>query len=172
MALSLAFAGLIPERASQILQLILSDPLVYLPLLGIWFLFELFYLVSNSDSDVKESDLLENSISSIYVAIMISPIISSGGKITLAAFANPSARTFLSIILFIYASLMIFFAFTKILPHFMVYILGGASLDTTFTMLALIYVDGKIPIDFATVSVILIPVIIMHILKLFRKFGR
>ena len=172
MAFSLAFIGLIPERAAQILNLILGDPLVYLALLGIWLLFEIYYLVSNSDNDIKESDLLENSISSIFVSLMISPLITGGGKLSIAAFANPTSKTMLSIILFVYACFLIFCAFTKILPHFMVYILGGASIDTTFTMLALIYVDGKIPIDLATVSVVLIPVIIMHILKLFRKFGR
>ncbi len=170
--ISTNFLALIPERIAQIGKLIMSEPLVYFPLIGIWFIFELYYFVSSSDSDIKESDLLENSISSIYVAIMISPIVTDAGKFSFESFTNPSPRTILSIALFAYAGLLMLFAFTKMLPMFLVHILGGASIDTFFTMLALIWVDGSMPLDLATISVIIIPILIMHILKLFRRLSR
>ncbi len=172
MAISTSFIGLLSTRFSQVWALIMSEPIVYLPLIGIWFIFEFYYLVSSSNDDIKESDLLENSISSIYVAIMISPIVTNVSKFSFNVFTNPTPRTVLSMILFGYAAFLMICAFTKILPKFLVYLFGGASIDTMFTMLALIYVDGKIPIDMATVIVILIPVIFMHILKFFRRLTK
>lgn len=173
MAISLSVSALadIPARFGDIYTLVMGEPLVYIPLLGMWLLFELYYIVSSSDSDVKESDLLENSISSIYVAIMISPLFGDEG-FTLAAFSDPSARTWLSIILFCYAGFLIIMAFTKMLPQFLVHIFGGASLDMFGTVLALIYVDGTVPIDLATVAVLLIPILMMQVFGFLRRRAR
>ena len=170
-AFNLGFIGLIPQRFGQVIALIKGEPLVYLPILGLWLIFELYYTVSSSDSDVKESDLLENSISSVYVALVISPLFGEEG-FSFAAFSSPSPRTWLSIILFCYAGFLILMAFTKALPQFLVKILGGASIDMVGTMLALIWVDGTIPLDLATIAVILLPVLGMMILQLFRKMAR
>ena len=169
--ISLNFFGLIPERFAQVITVIKGEPLVYLHLLGIWFIFELYYIVSSSDSDVKEQDLIENSISSIYVALVISPFFGEGG-FSLAAFTNPSPRTWLSVILLCYASFLIIMAFTKALPQFMLHILGGASIDMVGTMLALIYVDGSIPFDLATVAIVLLPVLCMYIFQFLRRLSR
>ena len=170
MDFSLAFFGGIPQRFVEVFGVIVGDPLVYLPLLGMWLMFEVYYIISSSDGDVKESDLLENSVSTIYVAFVISPVFEEG--LSLAAFSDPTPRTILSIILFCYAGFLIIAAYTKMLPQFMVHILGGASLDMFATMLALLYVDGKVPIDLATIAVIFIPIALMYVLQTLRKFGR
>ncbi len=147
---------------------ILDQPLIYMPILGVWFLFELYYIVSSSENDIKESDILGNGVSSVYTAIMISPLVYGGGDFSLSAFADPSPRTLLSIGLFVYSGFMIVAAFTKILPKFIVDILGGASLDTFLTVLALFYVDAIVPVDFPLIVAMLIPVIILQVLKFIR----
>ncbi|MBI2546534.1 hypothetical protein HYV81_05110 [Candidatus Woesearchaeota archaeon] len=170
-AFNISSLAAIPERVGDVIGLIMGEPLVYIPLLSMWLLFELYYIVSSSDSDVKESDLLENSVSSIYIAVMISPLFGDEG-FSLAAFSNPSARTWLSIILFCYAAFLIIMAFTKMLPQFLVHVFGGASLDMFGTMLALIWVDGSIPIDLATIAVLLIPILLMQVFGFFRRMAR
>ena len=165
----LEFLALMPERMVQIWALFWEEPLVYFPMLGIWALFELYYIVSNDDNDVREVDVLDNGISSIYVAIMISPVIARGGELVAADFFSPTPRTLLSIGLFAYALFLILAAFFKFMPLAVVHFLGGASIDTFFTLIGLVYVNSEIPLDAPLITVILIPIGTTFIIKMLRR---
>jgi len=167
--MALGFLALVPERMAQLWALFWEEPLVYFPMLGIWVLFELYYIVSNDDNDVREVDVLDNGISSIYVAIMISPVIARGGELVWADFLSPTPRTLLSMGLFAYAAFLILAAFFKFMPLAVVHFLGGASIDTFFTLIGLVYVNSDIPLDPALITIILVPIATTFVIKMVRR---
>jgi len=155
----------IPERLVQIFEVFAEDPLLYIPLVGWWFIFELYYLFHHSD-EIREVDVLDNGLSALYTGIYISPIVQG---MTAEAFLNPSSKTILSYIFVAYGIFLVIAAFTKFLPQFLTTLFGGAAIDLVATLFSIFYVEGLIPIDLATVAIIFSPILLLKIGGLLRK---
>ncbi len=171
MALLTFSAALIIPRLKALWKLILSDPVVYFSIIAIWLLYEVYFIIRKEEGDVENKgvNLIDNAVSSIYIALLISPVFQNAGKISMSLFTNPTPRTLLSMILFGYAAFLAIAAFTNLLPGFIIFIIGGSAFDTLLTFLALIYVDGKLPIDLTTIVAIAIPISIVMLIKLIRR---
>ena len=163
-------AQLMP-RAKMLYNVIASDIVIYGSIILIWLLYELYFIVRKEEGNVEHSsvNLIDNAVSSIYIALLISPIFENASKLSIGLFTHPSPRTMLSMILFGYAGFLTIMAFTNALPGFLIFIIGGSAFDTLLTFLALIYIDSKMPIDLTTVTVIAIPILSVMALKLLRR---
>ncbi|MEM4268064.1 MAG: hypothetical protein QXK37_04515 [Candidatus Woesearchaeota archaeon] len=60
--LSVASLANVPERIVEIGRIFGKDPRLYIPLVGRWFIFEMYYIVHKGDS-VREVDVLDNGLS-------------------------------------------------------------------------------------------------------------
>ena len=160
--------ALITHRAGDIFNIMKQDPLLYIPLVLWWFIFELYYIFHSSD-EIRDVDVLDNGLSAVYTGFYISPFVQG---FSAAAFSHPSTKTILSFIFIGWGIFLLVVAFGKILPSFIVTILGGSSIDLAFTLLAIFYIDKLVPIDSATLIVILVPIAIVKVLGLFRSMFR
>ena len=162
MDLSLASLSHIGERLPQVWHTLANDPLLYIPLIAWWALFEFFFLFHASE-DYHHKDVLDNGMSSIYAGMYISPIIQGGG---LAEFAKFSPNSVLSLILMSYGAFLILGAFTKMIPEFLIPFFGGASIDLVVNVLAIFIVDAGLAFDLATIAIVIVPVAAFKILGL------
>ncbi|MDP3766028.1 MAG: hypothetical protein Q8R04_05945 [Nanoarchaeota archaeon] len=147
----------VPERLPEVWRVLAADPLLYLPLIAWWFIFELFFLLHKSDT-YQQKDVLDNGVSSFYAGFYISPWIQGG------AFAELAPSTVLSVILMGYGMFLILAAFVKLLPKFLIPLFGGASTDLVVNVTAIFVVDAGLPLDWATIAIVAAPVLLFRIL--------
>ena len=157
--------SLLSTRAGEIFQIFKADPLLYIPLVLWWFIFERYYIFHSSD-EIREVDVLDNGLSALYTGFYISPFVQG---ISAAAFIHPSPKTLLSFAFLGWGIFLMLAAFIKILPQFIITFLGGSSIDLAVTLLAIFFVDKLIPIDTATIVIILAPILTIKLLALVRK---
>lgn len=158
--LSLASLSNISERLPEVWKTLLEDPLLYIPLVAWWFIFELFYLIHKSES-YHQQDVLDNGLSSFYAGLYISPLIQGGGFV---GFTKLTPSTILSIILMVYGLFLVLAAFVKLLPQFLLPLFGGASIDLVVNVIAIFVVDAGLAFDLATIAIVIVPMFLFKIL--------
>ena len=162
--LSIATLSFLPERVVDIVGVLTKDPLLYIPMLGWWLIFELYYLKHRHD-EIRDVDVLDNGLSAIYTGIYISPIVQG---LAATAFTAPTNKTMLSFIFMGYGLFLVIVAFTKLLPRFLVTLFGWAAVDLIVSILAIFYVDNVVPIDLATIAIIVVPIFAMKLIGFFK----
>ncbi|MEM4268065.1 MAG: hypothetical protein QXK37_04520 [Candidatus Woesearchaeota archaeon] len=102
----------------------------------------------------------------MYTGIYISPLVQG---LSVAAFSNMSNKTISSLIFMGYGLFLVFVAFTKILPQFLVGLFGLTAMDLILTLLSIFYVDNLVPIDLATISIIVVQILFIKIIGFFKS---
>ena len=158
----------IPATVSVLLEFIKANPI----LTGALFLsFALFYIYSfvhhrAVDSDVYEIDLISSGVSSVMVALLL---IGLDDKVNIKSLDFSSPTTKVAIFLLIYATILIFFAFSKILPKFLVVILGNNELDLFINFVAVLLIEPSIKLTGTLLLVIGTPLIFLLIAQRIRR---
>ena len=75
-------------------------------------------------------------------------------------------------ILLVYALLLILFAFTKLLPKFLVVLFGNSELDLFINFVAILMADPEIVLTGTIIGVIGIPLLVFLIIQRLRRLMR
>lgn len=164
-------ASEIPAAISAITDFISDNPILSGALFISYTLFYLYAFINNKavDSDVYEVDLLSNGVSSVMVALLLIGLDESSKGFSFASLDFNSPRTKIAVFLFGYALITLFFAFTKILPKFLVVIFGNSELDLFINFTAVLMIEPKIAITGTLLAVMGIPLLVLLTIQRLRR---
>ena len=161
----------IPEAVSIIIGFINDNLILSVVLFISHALFYLYSIINNKsdDSDVYEIDLLGNGVSSIMVALLLVGLDESSKGFSFASLDFSSSTTKVAIFLSGYAILLILFAFTKMLPKFLVVVFGNGQLDLFVNLVAVLMIEPGVVITGTLLAVIGVPLLILLIIERLRR---
>lgn len=156
---------LIINRISEILSAIVANPIVYLPLIGAWLITAIYFII-NRDEKHGHTYVMSTGIAHIFTAYIISP------------FARPELswsfsdlRIIVVVILFSYGILLVILGISKAFPDFLAEFFGDPGHALVPALMAVLYVEEKIPFEWLTFFIILIPVLVIGFIKVYRRWG-
>ena len=155
--------SLIFDRMIQIMGAVVGSPLIYLPLIGAWFITELYFIV-NCDEPHGHTYVMSTGIALIFTAFMISPF-----AIRDISWSLMKLRTFVVVALFLYGMLLVLFGIMKLFPHFLAEFFGAPGHALVPSMMAILYIEHGMAFDRVTFAVIVAPVLVLSSLKIFRR---
>jgi hypothetical protein len=162
----------IPAALSTITSFIKENPIMSVFLFAYYFLIYIYQFINNHavDSDIYEMDLLSSGISSIMVAMLLVGLdeAAKGFDIT-RLFAFNTMTTKVALVLLIYGIILIIFAFIKVLPHFIVILLGNSELDLFINLVAVLLTQPKAEITGTLLVVIGVPLAVMFVVQRIRR---
>ncbi|MEN7973918.1 MAG: hypothetical protein ABFR47_08815 [Verrucomicrobiota bacterium] len=156
---------MIIDRTIQIADAVIGNPLLYLPLLGAWFITEL-YFITNCDEPHGHTYVMSTGIALIVTAFMISPF-----AIRDVSWSLMKLRTFVVMVFFIYGVLLVLFGIMKMFPWFLAEFFGAPGHALVPSMMAILYLEHSMPFDRVTFVVIVVPVLGLSTLKIFRRLS-
>jgi hypothetical protein len=162
----------VPAAFSVIVNFIKENPIMSVFLFAYYFLIYIYQFINNHavDSDIYEMDLLSSGISSIMVAMLLIGLDESSKGFDISGlFAFNTMTTKVALILLIYGLVLIIFAFIKILPHFIVILLGNSELDLFINFVAVLMTQPKAEITGTLLVVIGAPLILMFLIQRVRR---
>src|SRR3989338_537612 len=164
----------IPEAISAIIGFIKDNAILSAALFVSYLLFYLYSFINNRsvDSEVYEIDLISSAISSIMVALLLIGLDENNKGFTISNLDFSSQKTMTALYLFIFAVLLIIFAFTKILPKYLVIFLGNNEIDLFINFVAVLMTDDRITITGTLLAVIGIPLATLFIVQRIRRAMR
>src|SRR3989338_9726483 len=164
----------IPEAVSILTDFIIENPILCAALFISYLLFYLYSFINNRsvDSEVYEIDLISSAISSIMVALLLIGLDENNKGFAISGLDFSSQKTITALYLFIFAVILIIFAFTKILPKFLVIILGNNELDLFINFVAVLMTDERIVLTGTLLAVIGIPLAALFIVQRIRRAVR
>lgn len=160
--LAFDFTLMLP-RAQAILAVIIAFPGAYLPILGSWVVTAI-YFVMHPGEHPGYTYAMSTGIALAFTAVSV---IFRG----VATYSVTWGTTgfYLMVGLIVYGIVLILLGITHLIPEIIADFLGDPGHCLIPTLLALFYVDGKVPIDLTTFLVLFIPVIVLIILKYVRQ---
>ena len=153
------------HRIARILDAVISDPLVYLPLLGAWFITELYFIV-NCDEAHGHTYVMSTGIALMFTAFMVSPF-----TIDDISWSYSKLRTAVVVGLFLYGVLLVLCGILRMFPRFLAEFVGAPGHALVPSMMAILYIQHNIPFDRTTFVIIAVPVILLGTLKTLRRLG-
>src|SRR3989338_4512892 len=164
----------VPAAISAIIGFIKDNLILSVVLFVSYALFYLYGIINNKsvDSDVYEIDLLGNGVSSIMVALLLVGLDESSKGFSFASLNFSSPTTKAAIFLAGYAILLLLFAFTKMLPKFLVVVFGNSELDLFINFIAVLMIEPGIAITGTLLAVIGVPLLILLIIERLRRLAR
>jgi len=164
----------IPEAISAIIGFIKDNAILSAALFVSYLLFYLYSFINNRsvDSEVYEIDLISSAISSIMVSLLLIGLDENNKGFAISGLDFSSQKTITALYLFIFAVILIIFAFTKILPKFLVIILGNNELDLFINFVAVLMTDERIVLTGTLLAVIGIPLAALFIVQRIRRAVR
>lgn len=162
----------VPAALSVIVNYIKENPIMSVFLFAYYFLIYIYQFINNHsvDSDIYEMDLLSSGISSIMVAMLLIGLDESSKGFDIAGlFSFSTITNKVALILLVYGIILIIFAFIKILPHFIVILLGNAELDLFINLVAVLMTQPKAEITGTLLVVIGVPLIVMFVVQRIRR---
>jgi hypothetical protein len=160
----------VPAAVSAITGFITKNPFLCLILFVSYGLFYLYSFVHNrsADSDVYEIDMISSGVSSILVALMLLGLDESSESIVLkVSMTDPGNK--IALMLLGYAIVLIILAFIKVLPKFIVVILGNSELDLFINLVAALMTDPKVAINTTLLVVIAVPLALLFVVQRVRR---
>ena len=166
MVLSKMEISIILQRITEILSAIASNPFVYLPLIGAWIITSLYFII-NHDEKHGHTYVMSTGIAHVFTAYIISPFAKQDLE-----WAVSDLRTIVVLILFAYGLLLIILGVMKAFPDFLAEFFGDPGHALAPGLMSVLYVEDKIPFGWLTFFIILVPVLIVSIIKIIRRFSR
>ena len=163
----------VPAAISIITGFIQDNVILSAALFVSYALFYLYGIINNKavDSDVYEVDLLGNGVSSAMVALLLIGLDESSKGFSLASLDFNSVRTKVALFLLIYAIVLLIFAFTKMLPKFLVVVFGNGELDLFINFISVLMIEPNIAITGTLLAVIGVPLLILLIIERLRRLA-
>ena len=155
--------AIILERAYQILSAIMSNPLVYLPLIGAWLLTALYFIV-NKDEKHGHTYVMSTGIALMFTAYIISPF-----AIPDIEWSFSDLRIIVIMALFCYGVILAVLGIARTFPDFLAEFFGDPGHALIPSIMAVLYIEKGIPFDWLTFSIIAVPVFIVSIIKVYRR---
>ena len=169
----LAFSSAqIPAAFSTIITFIKENPIMSVFLFAYYFLIYIYQFINTHavDSDIYEMDLLSSGISSIMVSMLLVGLDEAAkGFDIMRLIAFNSMTTKVALVLLIYGVILIIFAFIKVLPHFIVILLGNSELDLFINLVAVLMTQPKAEITGTLLIVIGAPLVVMFVVQRVRR---
>jgi len=157
--------SLILDRAIQIMAAMISNPLVYLPLIGAWLITESYFII-NCDEPHGHTYVMSTGIALIFTAFMISPF-----AVRDISWSLMELRTFVVMALLFYGVLLVFFGILKLFPRFLAEFFGAPGHALVPSMMAILYLEHGMAFDRVTFVIIVAPVLVLSALKTFRRLS-
>jgi hypothetical protein len=157
---------MIVERIFEILSAIGSKPLIYMPLIGAWLITGIYFII-NKDEKHGHSYVMSTGIAHIFTAYMISPF-----AIPELEWSFNDLRVIVIMALFAYGLILTILGIAKACPDFLAELLGDPGHALVPSIMAVLYVDGKVPFDWTTFIILFVPVFIFSIIKTIRRFTK
>ena len=157
--------SLIIDRTIRIMAAAIGNPLVYLPLLGAWFITELYFII-NCDEPHGHTYVMSTGIALIFTSFMISPF-----AIRDISWSLMELRTFVVMVLFFYGVFLVLCGIMKLFPHFLAEFFGAPGHALVPSMMAILYIEDGMAFDWLTFVIIAAPVLVLSTLKTFRRLS-
>lgn len=155
--------GIVFHRALQIAAAMVHEPLVYLPLVGAWFITELYFIV-NCDEAHGHTYVMSTGIALIFTAFMISPL-----AIDNISWTYSKLRTLVVVLLFLYGCFLVLFGILRLFPHLLAEFFGAPGHALVPSMMVVLYIQHDIAFDWTTFIIIASPVLLLGTLKTLRR---
>lgn len=157
--------SLILHRVAQIGGAVVGNPLVYLPLIGAWFITELYFII-NCDEAHGHTYVMSTGIALIFTAFMISPF-----AIRNIAWSLFELRTFVVMAMFLYGLFLVLFGIMKLFPGFLAEFFGDPGHALVPSMMGILYIEHNIAFDRLTFAIIVTPVLVLSVVKTFNRLA-
>lgn len=144
---------------------VIGNPLVYLPLIGTWFITESYFII-NCDEPHGHTYVMSTGIALIFTAFMISPF-----AVRDLSWSLMELRTFVVMVLFFYGVLLVLFGIMKLFPRFLAEFFGAPGHALIPGMMAILYLEHGMAFDRVTFATIVAPVLTLSALKTFRRLS-
>ena len=151
------------HRMIRIASAVIHDPLVYFPLIGAWFITELYFII-NADDKHGHTYVMSTGIALIFTAFMISPF-----AIKDISWSYSQLRTGVVVALFLYGFFLILFGIMRLFPHFLAEFFGAPGHALVPSMMAILYIQKNIPFDRITFAIVVAPVLMLGTIKTLRR---
>ena len=161
----------IPAAVQTVTGFIKENPLLCGIMLISYALYYIYSFIHNKsvDSDIYEIDMVSAAISSIMVSMLLIGLDESSKGFNLMAMDLSSQTTKIAIFLLSYAVILLFFGFTKILPKFLVVLLGNSELDLFINFGAALLTDPDVAITGTLLLVMGAPLAILLVIQRIRR---
>ena len=153
-------------RISEILSAVISNPLVYLPLIGAWVITSLYFII-NRDEKHGHTYVMSTGIAHIFTAYIISPF-----AIPNIEWSLSDLRTIVVLVLFFYGLILTVMGISRAFPDILAEFFGDPSHALVPALMAVLYIEEGIPFDWLTFCIILVPVLILSFIKIYRRLRR
>jgi hypothetical protein len=153
------------ERLMIIAGAVFSKPLVYLPLIGVWLVTGIYFIV-NHDEKHGHSYVMSTGLAHVFTAFMISPFAKSD-----LAWSFSDIRTVVVLILFAYGIFLTVLGIIKAFPDLLAEFFGDPGHALVPSMMAVLYVEDTVPFDWTTFMILVVPVVIVSAVKVVRRFS-
>jgi hypothetical protein len=170
--MSLAFSPAeIPTALATLGNFISNNLILSLIILGSYISFYIYSFIHNTsvDSDVYEIDLLSAGISRLTTALLLVGLDEGAKSFSFATLSFSEPSTKMAIALAAYAFLLIIFAFTKILPRFLVVLLGNSELDLFINLVAVMIISPEVQITGTLLLLLAVPLACLFIVQRIRR---
>jgi hypothetical protein len=155
--------SLIIERIERIAHIVVDHPLIYMPMIGAWLITELYFIINREEAH-GHTYVMSTGIALIFTSYMISPF-----AIKDIHWSLMHMRTLVVMSLFLYGLFLVVFGIMKKFPGFMAEFFGDPGHALVPGMMGVLYVEQNIPFDRVTFSIIVVPVLILSMLKTYRR---
>jgi hypothetical protein len=161
----------VPAALATLGAFIADNLILCIIILGSYIAFYVYSFIHNTsaDSDVYEIDLLSAGISSLTTALLLVGLDegSKGFSFANLSFSEPSTK--MAIGLAAYALFLMLFAFTKMLPRFLVVLLGNSELDLFINLVAVMIISPGVVITGTLLLVLIAPLIFLFLVQRLRR---
>lgn len=161
----------LPKAYAAIVTFVRENPLLCGALFISYALIYTYSFINHkaADSEVYEIDLISSGISSIMVALLLIGLDETARGFDFTNIDLGSAHTKVALFLGVYALILIFFAFTKLLPPFFVVLLGNSELDLFINFIAIMMIDPSIPLTGTMVAAVALPLTVLLVIQRLRR---
>jgi hypothetical protein len=161
----------VPAALSTLGSFIASNLILCIIILGSYIAFYLYSFIHNTsaDSDVYEIDLLSAGISSLTTALLLVGLDEGSTAFSFASLSLSEPSTKMALGLAAYAFFLIIFAFTKMLPRFIVVLLGNSELDLFINIVAVMIISPGVVITGTLLLLLLVPLLFLFIVQRLRR---
>jgi len=168
--LEFSFAD-IPLAVSSLVQFIKENSVLCGVLFMSYILYYIYLFIHNTsvDSDIYEVDMLSAGISSFMVAMLLVGLNESSHGFSLSSIDISSPTTKIALFLSAYALMLVLLAFLKVLPKFLVVVLGNSELDLFINLNAALLTDPEFALTGTVLFVIGVPLLVLFILQRLRR---
>lgn len=155
---------IITERIVQIINAISSNPFVYLPLIGSWLITSLFFII-NHDEKHGHTYVMSTGIALIFTSYIVSPFAKQE-----LAWSSQDFRTIVMLALFGYGLFLVLLGIMRAFPDFLAEFFGDPGHALAPAMMGVLFIEDKVPLEWLTFWIILVPVLFVSTIKVFRRF--